>query len=48
VSAWLDNEPLTVSLLIGAPLILIGVYVGALRGRERKHRPEGDRVLGGD
>jgi len=51
VSAWLDDEPLTVSLLIGAPLILIGVYVGALRRRERKSRPElgsGDRVRGGD
>jgi drug/metabolite transporter (DMT)-like permease len=32
VSAWLDDEPLTVSLLVGTPLILIGVYVGALRG----------------
>ncbi|MFG3343162.1 DMT family transporter [Glycomyces sp. NPDC048151] len=33
VSAWLDDEPLTVSLLVGAPLILAGVYVGALRGK---------------
>ncbi|GAA4911858.1 DMT family transporter [Streptomyces coeruleoprunus] len=31
VSAWLDDEPLTVSLLLGAPLILLGVYLGALR-----------------
>ncbi|WP_149183564.1 DMT family transporter [Streptomyces sp. TRM49041] len=30
-SAWLDDEPLTVSLLLGAPLILVGVYLGALR-----------------
>ncbi|WP_128984727.1 DMT family transporter [Streptomyces roseicoloratus] len=34
VSAWLDDEPLTASLLLGTPLILAGVYVGALR-----HRP---------
>ncbi|GAB4006970.1 hypothetical protein GCM10029992_59370 [Glycomyces albus] len=31
LSARLDNEPLTVSLLLGAPLILIGVYLGVLR-----------------
>ncbi len=30
-SAWLDDEPLTPSLLVGAPLILLGVYLGALR-----------------
>lgn len=41
VSAWLDDEPLTVSLLIGAPLILVGVYVGALRRRERRGLPSG-------
>jgi drug/metabolite transporter (DMT)-like permease len=33
LSAWLDDEPLTVSLLLGAPLILLGVYLGALRER---------------
>ncbi|MEU6880384.1 DMT family transporter [Streptomyces sp. NPDC046712] len=33
LSAWLDDEPLTASLLIGTPLILIGVYLGALRKR---------------
>ncbi|MGW4164525.1 DMT family transporter [Streptomyces sp. NPDC004788] len=30
LSAWLDDEPLTASLLLGTPLILAGVYVGAL------------------
>jgi drug/metabolite transporter (DMT)-like permease len=30
-SAWLDNEPITVGLLIGGTLILLGVYIGALR-----------------
>jgi drug/metabolite transporter (DMT)-like permease len=33
LSAWLDDEPLTASLLLGTPLILIGVYLGALRKR---------------
>jgi drug/metabolite transporter (DMT)-like permease len=31
LSAWLDDEPLTWSLLVGAPLVLLGVYLGALR-----------------
>jgi hypothetical protein len=31
LSAWLDNEPLGVGLLLGGLLILAGVYVGALR-----------------
>ncbi|MET9959734.1 EamA family transporter [Streptomyces sp. NPDC006326] len=30
-SAWLDDEPLTATLLLGTPLILAGVYLGALR-----------------
>lgn len=33
LSAWLDDEPLTRSLLAGAPLVLLGVYLGALRHR---------------
>ncbi|MFD0370250.1 DMT family transporter [Streptomyces sp. NPDC059071] len=48
VSAWLDDEPLTASLLLGTPLILAGVYVGALRHRPgpagdetRDDKPEG-------
>ena len=31
LSAWLDNEPLGLGLVIGGPLVLLGVYVGALR-----------------
>jgi drug/metabolite transporter (DMT)-like permease len=31
LSTWLDNEPLGLGLLIGGPLVLLGVYVGALR-----------------
>ncbi|MFI8519866.1 DMT family transporter [Streptomyces sp. NPDC085481] len=34
LSAWLDDEPLTASLLLGTPLILAGVYVGALWRRQ--------------
>jgi drug/metabolite transporter (DMT)-like permease len=31
LSAWLDDEPIGLSLLFGGGLVLIGVYVGALR-----------------
>jgi drug/metabolite transporter (DMT)-like permease len=31
LSAWLDDEPITVELLLGGLLVLTGVYVGALR-----------------
>lgn len=31
LSIWLDDEPLTLGLLLGGPLVLLGVYVGALR-----------------
>jgi drug/metabolite transporter (DMT)-like permease len=31
LSAWLDNEPVGVGLVLGGLLILAGVYVGALR-----------------
>lgn len=31
LSIWLDNEPLGLGLLLGGPLVLAGVYVGALR-----------------
>jgi drug/metabolite transporter (DMT)-like permease len=31
LSAWLDNEPVGVGLVLGALLVLAGVYVGALR-----------------
>jgi drug/metabolite transporter (DMT)-like permease len=31
LSAWLDDEPFGLGLLFGGPLVLLGVYVGALR-----------------
>lgn len=31
LSAWIDDEPLGAALLLGGPLVLAGVYVGALR-----------------
>lgn len=31
LSAWLDQEPITVSLVVGGLLIIAGVYIGALR-----------------
>jgi drug/metabolite transporter (DMT)-like permease len=31
LSMWLDDEPLGLGLLLGGPLVLVGVYVGALR-----------------
>jgi drug/metabolite transporter (DMT)-like permease len=31
LSAWLDNEPVSISLVLGGLVILAGVYVGALR-----------------
>lgn len=31
LSRWLDDEPLGVGLLLGGPLVLFGVYFGALR-----------------
>jgi len=31
VSAWLQNEPITWSFLVGSLLVLTGVYIGALR-----------------
>ncbi|HEV2711587.1 MAG TPA: DMT family transporter [Gaiellaceae bacterium] len=31
LSTWLDDEPLGIALLLGGPLVLLGVYVGALR-----------------
>lgn len=39
LSARLDGEPLTWSLLLGAPLVLLGVYLGALR------HPKGGTVI---
>jgi drug/metabolite transporter (DMT)-like permease len=34
LSAWLDDEPVGVGLLLGGALVLVGVYVGALRAPE--------------
>ena len=31
LSAWLDAEPITIGLVLGGLLIIVGVYVGALR-----------------
>jgi drug/metabolite transporter (DMT)-like permease len=31
LSAWLDDEPVRLSLLLGGALVVVGVYVGALR-----------------
>ena len=31
LSAWLDDEPVRAGLLVGGSLVLVGVYVGALR-----------------
>jgi drug/metabolite transporter (DMT)-like permease len=31
LSAWLDNEPIGVGLVLGGLLVLAGVYIGALR-----------------
>ncbi len=39
LSAWLDDEELTAGLLLGAPLVLLGVHLGALRPG-RKPPPE--------
>jgi drug/metabolite transporter (DMT)-like permease len=33
LSTWLDDEPVGGALLLGGPLVLAGVYVGALRSR---------------
>lgn len=35
LSAWLDQEPVTGALLLGGVLVLVGVYVGALRDTRR-------------
>jgi drug/metabolite transporter (DMT)-like permease len=34
LSAWLDNEPIGIGLLLGGALVLGGVYIGALRRAE--------------
>lgn len=40
LSVWLDDEPVTIGLVLGGLLVLLGVYVGALRvGRVARPRP---------
>jgi drug/metabolite transporter (DMT)-like permease len=41
LSAWLDQEPLGVGLLLGGLLVLAGVYVGALRPATPPATPAG-------
>jgi drug/metabolite transporter (DMT)-like permease len=40
VSAWLDDEPVGLGLVLGGALVLCGVYVGALRAPTRVRSPE--------
>jgi drug/metabolite transporter (DMT)-like permease len=35
LSVWLDDEPVGLGLLVGGPLILVGVYIGAIRPSRR-------------
>lgn len=46
-SAWLDDEPLTASLLLGAPLILLGVWLGALREADERGEQAEQAETGG-
>jgi drug/metabolite transporter (DMT)-like permease len=45
LSAWLDDEPIGVGLVLGGSLVLAGVYVGALR-RARSLAPPPTRAVG--
>ncbi|MBO3752674.1 DMT family transporter [Streptosporangiaceae bacterium NEAU-GS5] len=47
LSAWLDDEPIGAGLLIGGPLILAGVYFGAIRRPSRCPSPAGEPDLSG-
>jgi drug/metabolite transporter (DMT)-like permease len=40
LSAWLDDEPVGLGLVLGGALVLCGVYVGALRAPTRVRSPE--------
>ena len=44
LSAWLDNEPVGVGLVLGGLLVLAGVYVGALRPARITRRPSMRRL----
>jgi drug/metabolite transporter (DMT)-like permease len=39
LSAWLDDEPVGVGLVLGGVLVLAGIYVGALRAQEGAAAP---------
>lgn len=39
LSVWLDDEPIGVGLIVGGPLILLGVYIGAIRPSRLESRP---------
>jgi drug/metabolite transporter (DMT)-like permease len=48
LSAWLDREPVGPGLILGALLVIAGVYVGALRPHARERDgPEGVGTEGG-
>ena len=49
LSAWLDQEPVTPGLLLGGLLVIVGVYVGALRTERTSRRsPTGTRAAVSD
>jgi len=45
LSAWLDDEPIGAGLVFGGLLVLMGVYVGALRPGERPPAPAEAEVV---
>jgi drug/metabolite transporter (DMT)-like permease len=45
LSAWLDDEPIGAGLVLGGLLVLIGVYVGALRPAEAPPIPPEAEVV---
>jgi drug/metabolite transporter (DMT)-like permease len=46
LSAWLDDEPVTWGLVLGGLLVLVGVYVGALRPGRLKDASPGPPDVG--
>lgn len=49
LSAWLDREPVTAGLLLGGLLVIVGVYVGALRtGRASRQSSAAIRATASD
>jgi drug/metabolite transporter (DMT)-like permease len=41
LSAWLDDEPVKIGLVLGGLMLLVGVYVGALRPGQVAPSPPG-------